>query len=416
MTSATRGSLADALMIISAGIEAIPGIRRARERGLHVVVSDANPHAPGVAYAHDFLHACTYDPAATVAAARDFHRNVRPLSGVMTIASDVPLTVAAVAAALNLPGIPLESARLASDKLAMKRRFARDDVPIPWFMPIADAEELRRVVCDQRRLLVIKPVDSRGARGVLRLSDDVDLDWAFDHAQRYSPTQRVMVEAYLDGPQISTETLMLDGVAHTLGFSDRNYELLNQFAPHIIEDGGDLPSHLPATECDAVKAVVAQAALSMGVRNGVVKGDMVVHNGRPYVIELAARLSGGYFCSHEIPLNTGIDFVGHAIALALGERVESQSLAPRFNRHVSQRYLFPRPGRVVRVEGADAVAAWPDISLCEVRVKPGDVVGPANCHPARAGVVIATGADREQAMSRAMQAVRSISIVTEPVA
>ena len=40
----------------------------------------------------------------------------------------------------------------------------------------------------------------------------------------------------------------------------------------------------------------------MGVTDGTVKGDIVVHKGEPYVIELAARLSGGFFCTREIPL------------------------------------------------------------------------------------------------------------------
>jgi hypothetical protein len=51
---------------------------------------------------------------------------------------------------------------------------------------------------------------------------------------------------------------------------------------------------------------------------GDIKGDIVVHKGEPYVIELAARLSGGFFCTREIPLNTGVDFIGAAIKIALG--------------------------------------------------------------------------------------------------
>ena len=41
------------------------------------------------------------------------------------------------------------------------------------------------------------------------------------------------------------------------------------------------------------------------------------------MIELAARLSGGFFCTREIPLNTGVDFVGDAIKVALGEAVDA---------------------------------------------------------------------------------------------
>jgi len=58
------------LLIISGGIEAIPGIRLAKEMGLHVVVSDMNPDAPGFGLADDRIIASTYDIAATVAAAQ----------------------------------------------------------------------------------------------------------------------------------------------------------------------------------------------------------------------------------------------------------------------------------------------------------------------------------------------------------
>ena len=54
---------------------------------------------------------------------------------------------------------------------------------------------------------------------------------------------------------------------------------------------------------------------------------MVLHEGKPYIIEIAARLSGGYFCSHEIPLNTGVDFVRQSINIALGREIDEDSLS-----------------------------------------------------------------------------------------
>jgi biotin carboxylase len=91
------------LLIVSGGGEAVAGIRRAREMGLHVVVSDGDPRAPGLAAADEGLPADTYDIAATVAAARRYHRHRRPIDGVICIASDVPLTVASVAHELGSP-------------------------------------------------------------------------------------------------------------------------------------------------------------------------------------------------------------------------------------------------------------------------------------------------------------------------
>jgi hypothetical protein len=82
---------------------------------------------------------------------------------------------------------------------------------------------------------------------------------------------------------------------------------------------------------------------------------------------------------------------------------------------VSQRFLLPEPGRVVSVEGVEAVAARPEIALCEIRIRPGAVVGAVENHPARAGLVIATAATRAEATARARAAVAAIRIRTEPV-
>src|SRR6202012_1974752 len=111
----------------------------------------------------------------------------------------------------------------------------------------------------------------------------------------------------------STESVVVNGKCYTPGFSDRSYEYLERYAPFFIENGGDLPSQLPEEIQAKVRDLVGRAASPMGISDGTVKGDIVVHDGDPYVIELAARLSGGFFCTREIPLNTGEVFIGSEI-------------------------------------------------------------------------------------------------------
>jgi biotin carboxylase len=402
------------LLVVSGGAEAIAGIARARELGLHVVVSDADASAPGLAAADEGLLASTYDIEATVAAARDYHRRVRSLDGVICIASDVALTVAHVAAELGLPGVPLRAARLSNDKLAMKRRLREHGVAVPEFAEAPTAADLSAYLAQHGYPIVVKPVDSRGARGVLLLRDRrIDPAWAHATARRASPSGRVIVERFLDGPQLSTESLVVNGVAHTIGVADRNYGRLERFSPYVIEDGGQLPSALAPSARAAVDELVQRATDALGVRSGVIKGDIVMHEGCPYVIEVALRLSGGYLCTHEIPLSTGVDFVGQAIGLALGETPAAEDLRPTRSAGVAQRWMFPTPGRVRRVAGAEAVAVRPEVALCEVRVHEGDVVPPVSSHPARAGVVIATGPTREMAIANAQRAVADVEIATE---
>jgi biotin carboxylase len=404
------------LLVVSGGTEALAGIDRARELGVRVVVSDGSPDAPGFTVADDAIIASTYDVSATVEAARRYHERVRPIDGVICIASDVPLTVASVAAELGLPGIPVTSAQLATDKLKMKERFAAAGVPVPWFAQVDGPGALGELVAERGLPLVLKPVDSRGARGVLLLEPGVDLDWAYDISRAQSPTGRLLLERYLSGPQISTESIVLDGHAHTVGMADRNYRQLARFAPFMIEDGGELPTRLGAEEVGQVLAVVQRASEALGVRDGVVKGDIVISDGRASVIEIAPRLSGGYLCTYEIPLSTGVDFVGAAIRLALGDRVDPSELVPRRSHGVAQRWLFPAAGQVRSVAGIDEVAARPEVALLEVRVTAGDRLGTVDSHPARAGVVIATGATREAAIEAAERATGDVLVEIDDAA
>lgn len=402
--------MAKTLLIVSGGIEAADAARRAKEMGLYVVVSDRDPQAPGFAFADSCLIADVYGAAETAAAAERYSRKIRRIDGVICVAADAPVTVATVAARLILPGISIATAELASDKLAMKRRFAQAGVPVPWFSEVRTPQELQRIAIERGRNLVIKPVDSRGSRGVQRVAQVEDLASAFALARSHSPTERVMVEEYLSGPQVSTESIVIGGRCHTPGFSDRNYEYLDTYAPFFIENGGDLPSRLPEDVQAQVKAVVAEAAAALGVTHGTVKGDIVVHDGAPYVIELATRLSGGFFCTREIPLNTGIDFIGCAIKVALGETVAADELNPRSITPVVQRYAFPKPGRVVSVAGAEDARRVAGIAEVVVTAKPGDVIPPPGDKRPSAAMVLATGASRETALVAANDALSRLKI------
>ncbi len=403
------------LWIVSGGLEAVPGIKRAKEMNLHVVVSDSDQNAPGFLYADDRVIASTYDTDETVEAALRYHHNKRPIDGVISIAADVPLTVASVAAVLGLPGISIETASLSADKIAMKQHFADSNIPIPWFSPLGSAADLRSIADKRRFPLVIKPVDSRGARGVLKLGSDIDLEWAYNHSLQFSPTSRVMVEEYLEGLQISTESIIVNGRGFTPGFTDRNYEYIDDFAPYMIENGGQQPSVLSLDDRHAVAELAEQAGISIGISNGIAKGDMILTQDGPKVIEIAARLSGGWFSTDQVPLATGVDLVGAAIRLALGEEVSKKDLILQYQKGVAIRYFFPKPGKVVEINNAGIFKNAPWVHRLGFFVKPGDILELPTNHTKRAGFVITEGADREEAVARAKEVIKTVKIETVPV-
>lgn len=404
-----RDSARKCLLVISAGVEAVPGIARIKRLGHWVVASDGNPKAPGFALADDAILASTYDAAGTAQAAEVYSRTRRPIDGVMSIAADVPLTVATVAAHLRLPGLTLETARLATDKLAMKERFRAEGIPVPWFAPVQSGRELARLMRLRRHVLVLKPVDSRGARGVLRLVPGTDPEWAFAVAMEHSRSRQVMVEEFVPGPQLSTESMIWNGRSYTAGCSDRNYEHLQRYAPFVIENGGCQPSAHLSEVIAQVDALVLRAARAIGLERGVLKGDLVLDpEGGLVVIEVAPRLSGGWFATDQIPHSTGVDLVEAQARIALGAELDPETLTPRRFDPIAVRYFFPPPGVVRAIHGVEELRREAWISRLVILVAPGDELALPTDHTKRAGLVLATGSTRAQAIARAEDAVRRV--------
>jgi biotin carboxylase len=383
-----------------------------RALGLRVAVADADPDAPGMALADDRVVCSTYDAEGMIAAARELAGDAHGLSGVLSIAADVPVTVARVAHALGLPGIPVATAEACADKLAMKDRLAAAGVPVPWYAPLSSAGALAAARAEHGTV-VVKPVDSRGARGVLRVTADVDCAWAYEHARAASPSKRAMVEAFLDGPQLSTESILVDGRATTLACSDRNYARLAELAPYVIEDGGVQPSAHLGDVLDDANALVERCAAALGMATGTLKGDFVLTDAGLAVIEVAPRLSGGWLATDQVPWSTGVDLVQLAARLALGERLTLEERTPRSFRPIAVRYFFPARGVLRAIEGFEAVAAEPWCRRAVLFARPGDRLERPTDHTRRAGLVLASGDTREEAVRRAEEAVRRVRFVLD---
>jgi biotin carboxylase len=403
------------LLVLGAGADQAFAIRCAKRMGLKVVTVDINPDSPGFSLADDHAVISTRDVPALKSFVDEYRSGGRPIDGVIVMGSDIPQVAADLAHQLGTPAIAMESALLSVDKYRMKRRFREMGVEVPWFSLAQSAGEVRAIAGERGYPLVIKPVDSSGARGVFRLTEGSDVSALFEESLSLSLSGRVMVEEYLEGRQISTETIMYGSKAYTPGFADRNYEMIEVFGPNIIENGGWVPSAATPEERASVEALVERGALALGVTDGVVKGDVVLAERGPVMIEMAARLSGGDFSESLIPLGCGVNIVEEAINIAIGRKPDLEKLKPRWTKAVVNRYFFPAPGRLVRIEGAEVVREKPWVEKLEFNYGPGEVVPPVRSHADRFGVFIVTGEDRGEVEERAAWVYSTVKIITEPV-
>lgn len=403
------------IMIIGGGQEHILAQETARSLGLSTFVTDGDPDAPGFQPADSFSVVSTYDNVGTLSAAREYEKKGNKISGVMTIASDVPFTVAYVAEALGLPGIGVESALNSSGKIRMKECFRKNKLPMPLFREVNNENELLSTAEELGFPVIVKPVDSRGARGVQLIKNQKELSTAYLIALEYSVAGKVMVEEYLDGPQLSTEGFILDGAAYIPAIFDRNYEYLERFKPFVVENGGEMPSIYSEKYSQNIHDLMRDAALALGIETGIIKGDLVIHEGQVKIIELAARFSGGFFGTVATPTSCGVDLIEANINLCMGNRIDPKNLDHKFKKAAAIRFAFPPPGRVKSVTGLDKVLQEPACQYAHVFVKEGDIIPPTTNHPSRSAVVVAEGNCLEEAVKNAKRMINMLHWEVESV-
>ncbi len=404
------------LLIIGAGPNQLPAIRLAKSRGYCVAVTDMNPAAEGFALADDHGIASTRDPEATIAYARALHAR-RPLTGVMTMASESAVTVARVAAALGLPGLDPDAAWRATNKVLRQESWRAAGIAAPRFGRAETVPEALRVAEAIGWPVVVKPVDSAGSRGVRKVNSPAEMAAAVAEIREHSQRPEILIEEYLTGTEHSIEGIVFDGVVHWAGFSDRNYDKKEIYPPYFLEDGDTLPTVLTPELLARAEALATAAVHALGINWGPVKGDILVDASGPKMIEMAARLSGDYFCYETIPLHNGVNLLESVMDLSLGLSPDLGALQPRFSRGVALRYVWPTPGRIVAIRGVEAVRAMPGVHFFNWEPRWRDIAVGAEITPARSmgervGCVMTWADTREQAIAIAEAAVRRVEIET----
>ncbi len=405
------------ILIVGAGRNQLPAISMAKKRGLRVVAIDGNPRAEGFGIADEHGVVSTRDVEGAIAFARSVARTTG-LHGVMTMASESAVTVAGVAKALKLPGLDPEAAHRASQKILRQHCFHRGGVPGPRFAAASSADEAIELAASLGWPVVVKPADGAGSRGVQKVSGPEEMTAAIHEIAEHSKSPEFLIEEFLIGSEHSIEGIVINGEIYWTGFSDRNYDKKEIYPPFFLEDGDTLPTSLSETMIKRVRKAAAAAVRALRIDWGPVKGDILVDQNGPRVLEMAARLSGDYFCNETVPLHNGVDLVKAVMSLALGETVDPQQLRPKFNRGVALRYVWPKPGRVCSINGIERVRSMPGVHFFRWEPRWSDIdigstITPARCMGERVGSIMAYGESRDAAVRLAEEAIRAIEIVTQ---
>lgn len=391
------------ILIIGAGELQVAGIKQAKEMGLYVVTVDMNPDSPGFQLADESKVISTNDISAVV----DYAKKVQ-VDAVITCA-DMPVrTVAAVAKELNLPAISVENSFKATNKILMREALKEHGVPIPYFYKAENEEEFFLAVQEIRALgykCIVKPADNSGSRGVSLIDryDEEYLRGIYKYSKSSSRCGDVIVEEFMEGPEVCVETLSYEGVCYPIQITDK----ITTGAPYFVEMGHSQPSQHSVDVQEKIRKVAIKANLAIGNYNGASCTEVKITRDGVKVVELGARLAGDYMTSDLVPLSTGINMEESIIKIALGKKPDFEH---KLDKASAILFIEAKQGIIRGISGMDKAKNIPGVVKVGINCKVGDKSVLIRSSLDRLGYVIAQGNTPEEALQTCRKAVEKIEI------
>ena len=384
------------ILILGAGIMQLPAIKIAKEMGWFVAAADGNGKAEAASWADIFFTVDLKDREGLFREAERLRRN-RALDGIFTAGTDFSATVAWLSEKLSLPGIPLEAAINASDKGKMRKRFLDAGLPSPRYKVLLEGEE--GDLSGFSFPLVVKPADSMGARGVVRIDSENELGKALEEAYYHSGSKKAVVEEYVEGPEFSLDALVYNQEFYPCGCADRHISL----EPFFVELGHTMPSVYPKETLRSIWEVFEKGSRALGITCGAAKGDIKLSVSGPVIGEIAARLSGGYMSGWTYPYASGRDVTKGALRIAVGLPPD---LPERDMGFVSaERAFISIPGTIAGYSGLREAERIKGVKNVFVLKTPGSAVEFPTNNVKKCGNIISQEKTREEAVKSAEKAV-----------
>jgi biotin carboxylase len=330
----------------------------------------------------------TTDPAALVKATLDIPAGRGSPDGLLCYDEWTIEATAAAANELGLPSSPATAIACCRDKAATRRLAAAAGLPQPESVPVGDRDTAVEVATRLGYPVVVKARALAGSIAVVRADDAGGVAEAYDRAAgTHFPlapafADGVLVEEYVDGPEISVDSAVRDGVAQPIAVAHKRTGL----APWFEETSHVVDSHDPLLTDPGFRDLLQRTHDALGLTQGMTHAE---YRHGPHgwtLIEMNARL-GGDFIPLLGRLATGVDLALTAADVATG-RLEPRPPNPAGAAGIVFGYPS-RPGTISRISVREP--PWPPYVQAVVATsRSGDGLGrPPEAFMSRYGYVIA---------------------------
>lgn len=339
-----------------------------------------------------------------------------PFDGIVTFSDYYVDIVAQVANHFGLPSSSYKSIYTAKNKDLSRLCFQQKEIPSPKFKVINNIKDAYKAIKDIGYPCVVKPTAESSSYGVQCVFNDEELYLAFKNISSLTINEReqnrqgkVLIEEYMDGEEVSVETITINGKTQVLGITSKG---LTGW-PNFVECEFSFPYNLPKQIQDSVISITKKAIEAIGILHGPCHTEIRLTEDGPKIVEINPRL-GGRFISKMIQDSIGVHPIKEVIKLSVGEPID---LSPKKSGGAAWcAVTASKTGVLNSILGNERVLSSTGVRILTFNVKIGSKVKKPSDNGDAIGYIYVIGKDANEAKKHLKTAREklTLSILEEP--
>jgi|SaaInlStandDraft_1057018.scaffolds.fasta_scaffold00726_6 undecaprenyl phosphate N,N'-diacetylbacillosamine 1-phosphate transferase len=314
-TTMTKFSGSKTILICGGGWDQCPIISYSKKRGYKTILADFDENCSGKMLADKFYKVSTRDKDQLKAIALDHN-----VDGLTYMITESPITaLAEISKELDLEGPSIKSANATFSKAKMRLYLKESGIEDISFSVCKNINDALDSLANLSFPAVMKPADVGGQLGLYFLNNKQDLIDNFDESLIHSVAGDVIIEDFIEGPEINGVAVVVNGKIKEAVFSDRIKSKKESFG--IVQRHIYPSLHVNKKEgTDYVQKIVD----ALDINNAIIFPQFIKTQKGLRLCEIGERIPGGVM-KELFEYSTGIDLVDLQIDISLNQIKELKS-------------------------------------------------------------------------------------------
>lgn len=389
-------------IVLAGGTDQIALIEELHQRDIEVYLIDYFENPPAKPFVEKHFQGSTLDT--------EFVQEVavrEKVDLIVTACTDQALlTMAKVSETLSLPCyISYEIALNVTNKSYMKKIMQQHNIPTARYTVIYNCDEVKAINFDYP--LVIKPADCNSSKGVRKVTNQEDMDILLVETLNLSRTHTAIIEEYKEGKEVSADLYIENGTAYLLCVTEST-KIRNNTGTFTI-----LQSHYPVTNDEEnfeIQMIAQKIADVFHLKNTPLLVQLIMKDGKFYVLEFSARMGGGSKYKL-IEVLTGVNIMRLYTDLILGK---NPKVNPKPQVHYARmNYVYCSSGNFQSLKNFDLLKEEGVLKEYFQYKTLGMTISKAETSSDRAAGFLLTGMTEEEIINKMQKADKMLAVLND---